>query len=131
MFCRNFGPHENVFVQTVGVAVATMPLAGGFVGILPALSMLSPPHGPADIAHNPWNQLIWSLALCYFGIFVAVPLTSSTLPYPTRPDPTLPYVGTVATAPHPRREAAVPLGDGDGEADRAPTRHAPTRRHLR
>ena len=59
--------------------------------------MLSPPHGPADIAHNPWNQLIWSLALCYFGIFVAVPLP--TLPYPTRPYPTLPS----ASLPYPTR----------------------------
>merc|ERR1711965_485968 len=32
-----FGPHENVVVQSIAVATATMPLAGGFVGIVPAL----------------------------------------------------------------------------------------------
>ncbi|KAJ2166347.1 OPT super, partial [Coemansia sp. RSA 551] len=35
-----FGPAENVILQTTAVATATMPLAGGFVGILPALKML-------------------------------------------------------------------------------------------
>ena len=34
---RPFNPLENVAVQTIGVATATMPLAGGFIGIIPAL----------------------------------------------------------------------------------------------
>ena len=38
-----FGPLENVVLQTVSVATATMPLAGGFIGIIPALGMLDPP----------------------------------------------------------------------------------------
>ena len=69
-----FGPHENVVVQTVGVATATMPLAGGFVGIIPALKLLVPPDGPGGIATSAWKQLLWGAALCYFGIFFAVPL---------------------------------------------------------
>ena len=40
---RPFGPLENVVVQTVSVATATLPLAGGFIGIIPALGMLDPP----------------------------------------------------------------------------------------
>ena len=33
-------PRENVILQTTAVSTATLPLAGGFVGILPALGML-------------------------------------------------------------------------------------------
>eukprot|EP00965_Chrysotila_dentata_P153753 5082984-Pleurochrysis_carterae.AAC.1 len=39
---RPFTVHENVVVQTVAVATATLPLAGGFVGIIPALKMIEP-----------------------------------------------------------------------------------------
>lgn len=38
--CRGFSAAENVIVQTTAVATATMPLAAGFVGILPALSLV-------------------------------------------------------------------------------------------
>ena len=68
----------QVVVQTVGVAVATMPLAGGFVGIIPALKILQPPDGPANIATDPWVQLVWCLSLTYFGIFFAVPFVAAT-----------------------------------------------------
>ncbi len=84
IFCRalwprGFGPHENVVVQTIGVAAATMPLAGGFVGIIPALQLLDPPHGPGGIGSSVWRQLAWAAALCYFGIFFAVPLRRQTI----------------------------------------------------
>jgi len=78
-----FSPHENVALQTVSVATATMPLAGGFVGIVPALGLLSP-----AVVLSPWQQLIWCAALTYFGIFFAVPLRRQTilveqLPFPS------------------------------------------------
>eukprot|EP00966_Prymnesium_polylepis_P229275 5305551-Prymnesium_polylepis.1 len=69
-----FGALENVVVQTVGVATATMPLAAGFVGIIPALGMLDPP-----VILPVWQQLLWSAALTYFGIFFAVPLRRQTI----------------------------------------------------
>ncbi len=34
---RDFTVAENVIVQTTAVATATMPLAAGFVGVVPAL----------------------------------------------------------------------------------------------
>ena len=71
---RRFGPLENVVLQTVGVATATLPLAGGFVGILPALSMLDPP-----VVLSVPQQLAWAAALTYFGIFFAVPLRRQTI----------------------------------------------------
>ena len=79
----HFNPLENVVVQTVGVATATMPLAGGFVGIIPALQLLDPP-----IRLTVGEQLAWCAALTYFGIFFAVPLRRQTilvekLPFPS------------------------------------------------
>ena len=71
---RPFGPLENVVVQTIGVATATLPLAGGFIGIIPALGMLDPP-----VVLSMGEQLAWGAALTYFGIFFAVPLRRQTI----------------------------------------------------
>jgi uncharacterized oligopeptide transporter (OPT) family protein len=71
---RPFGALENVVVQTVAVATATLPLAGGFIGIIPALGMLDPP-----VVLSLKQQLIWAAALTYFGIFFAVPLRRQTI----------------------------------------------------
>ena len=80
---QRFTAVENVVVQTVGVATATMPLAGGFVGIIPALQLLDPP-----IVLSTGEMLLWCGALAYFGIFFAVPLRRQTvlaekLPFPS------------------------------------------------
>ena len=69
-----FGPLENVVVQTIGVATATLPLAGGFIGIIPALGMLDPP-----VVLSTGEMLLWAAALTYFGIFFAVPLRRQTI----------------------------------------------------
>ena len=69
-----FGPLENVVLQTVGVATATLPLAGGFIGIIPALRLLDP---PVELSFA--EQLGWAAALTYFGIFFAVPLRRQTI----------------------------------------------------
>ena len=69
-----FSPVENVLVQTVAVAVGTMPLAAGLVGIIPALEKLVLPleGGPLNLS---WGMLvIWSLGVAFFGVFFAVPL---------------------------------------------------------
>ena len=73
-----FGPRENVLIQTIGVATATMPLAGGFVGIVPALAMLTAAEG-GPITLSPLQLLVWCAALTYFGIFFAVPLRRQTI----------------------------------------------------
>ena len=71
---RPFGPLENVVVQTVSVATATLPLAGGFIGIIPALGMLDPP-----VVLSTGQMLAWAAALTYFGICFAVPLRRQTI----------------------------------------------------
>jgi OPT family oligopeptide transporter len=75
---REFGPLENVVLQTVAVATATMPLAGGFVGIIPALAMLTPEQG-GPITFTFGQLCWWSAAIAFFGVFAAVPLRRQTI----------------------------------------------------
>ncbi|KAI9257239.1 OPT oligopeptide transporter protein-domain-containing protein [Phascolomyces articulosus] len=75
-----FGPVENVVLQTTAVATATMPLAAGFVGIIPALGLLTTedhPDGP--IVLSGWQLVLWSLGVAFFGVFFAVPLRKQTI----------------------------------------------------
>eukprot|EP01119_Soliformovum_irregulare_P015796 TRINITY_DN4505_c0_g2_i1.p1 TRINITY_DN4505_c0_g2~~TRINITY_DN4505_c0_g2_i1.p1 ORF type:complete len:370 (-),score=83.97 TRINITY_DN4505_c0_g2_i1:989-2098(-) len=74
---QGFGPLENVVLQSTAVAAATMPLAGGFVGIIPALGMLRPDemlNNSIEVIYNWWGLLLWGFALAFFGVFFAVPL---------------------------------------------------------
>ncbi|KAJ2500960.1 OPT super [Coemansia sp. RSA 1972] len=70
-----FGPAENVILQTTAVATATMPLAGGFVGILPALKMLEKNETGGMRTVLSFGELCaWGVALAFFGVFFGVPL---------------------------------------------------------
>jgi uncharacterized oligopeptide transporter (OPT) family protein len=69
-----FTPVENVLVQTVAGAVGTMPLACGFVGVMPALQYLLSPSENGPVALGIGKLMIWSLGLCFFGVVFAVPL---------------------------------------------------------
>ncbi|KAI9491800.1 OPT oligopeptide transporter protein-domain-containing protein [Zychaea mexicana] len=75
-----FGPIENVVLQTTAVATATMPLAAGFVGIIPALGLLtSNDHPDGPIVLSSWQLVLWSLGVAFFGVFFAVPLRKQTI----------------------------------------------------
>lgn len=58
-----------------------MPLAAGFVGVIPAMAMLTadenPPDGPYTF--TPLQLILWSLSLACFGVFVAVPLRAQVI----------------------------------------------------
>eukprot|EP00054_Salpingoeca_dolichothecata_P026758 m.192978 g.192978 ORF g.192978 m.192978 type:complete len:712 (+) comp25759_c0_seq4:54-2189(+) len=74
--CRQqpFGVAENVIIQTTAVAAATMPLAGGFVSIIPALGMLDDP------VHLTFLQLMFfTLGLAFFGVFFAAPIRGQVI----------------------------------------------------
>eukprot|EP00126_Sphaerothecum_destruens_P009670 Sdes_comp20558_c0_seq1m15362 len=73
---QGFSAHENVVLQTVAVATATMPLAGGFVGIMIALEQIP----EAQHLHlNTWSFILWSFSIAFFGLFFAVPLRRQTI----------------------------------------------------
>ncbi|GME95001.1 unnamed protein product [[Candida] boidinii] len=83
---------ENVFVQSVAVAVGTGPLAYGFVGIIPAIEkfMTVEESGlPNGVDLSPiWKLIVWSTGLAFFGVFFAIPLRKQVvvkekLPFPS------------------------------------------------
>ncbi|PVV04092.1 hypothetical protein BB560_001411 [Smittium megazygosporum] len=77
----SFSIYENVLMQTTSVAAATMPLAGGFVGILPAFTLLEPEElGGYTLPELNIPQLcIWGFGLSLFGVFFAVLLRNRLL----------------------------------------------------
>lgn len=83
---------ENVYVQSVSVAVATGPLAYGFVGIIPAIEklMTDEESGYANgLDMKPlWKLVMWSAGVAFFGVFFAIPLRKQfvikeKLPFPS------------------------------------------------
>lgn len=80
LITHNLSVAENVIVQTTAVATATMPLAAGLVGIIPALGLLSPDDNPGGpLKFTPWQLMGWCSSLAFFGVFVAVPLRYQTV----------------------------------------------------
>ncbi|TFY71162.1 hypothetical protein EVG20_g1855 [Dentipellis fragilis] len=68
-------PQENVVVQTTAVATGTMPLAAGFVGIIPALGLLDEEKdGSAPLSLSWFAAIGWSCAVAYFGVFMSPPI---------------------------------------------------------
>lgn len=86
---KPFTVAENVLAQTVAVAAATLPLAAGFVGIVPALRILETkgeiPAGQTLPLQTGGSQIVWCLAVCFLGVFLAVPLRGyvKTLVFPS------------------------------------------------
>ena len=74
-----FTPVENVLVQTVAGAVGTMPLGVGCVGVLPALNFLLKPSDNGPINLGLGKLIIWSVGICFLGVFVAVPLRKEVI----------------------------------------------------
>jgi OPT family oligopeptide transporter len=68
-------PQENVVVQTTAVATGTMPLAAGFVGIIPALGLLDEQKDGSHPVSLSWISAVgWSCAIAYFGVFMSPPI---------------------------------------------------------
>ncbi|KAG9120314.1 hypothetical protein FRC07_004233, partial [Ceratobasidium sp. 392] len=75
MFPTPITPQENVVLQTTAVATGTMPLAAGFVGIIPALGLLDYEHDKAHpIRVGLTDGILWGCAVALFGVFLAPPL---------------------------------------------------------
>lgn len=82
-------PQEIIVVQTTSVATGTMPLAAGFVGILPALGLLSEEKDGTPPIHLSWIAAVgWSCSIAYFGVFLSPPIRKQVvieeqLPFPS------------------------------------------------
>ncbi|KAF9175964.1 hypothetical protein BGX21_005306 [Mortierella sp. AD011] len=105
-----FGPAENIVLQSVAVATGTMPLAAGFVGIIPALQLMTSDDNPATetspggpVFLSAGQMILWSLAVAFFGVFIAVPLRKQVvikekLPFPSG-TATAQMIGVLHNAP--------------------------------
>jgi len=61
-------PQEIIVVQTTAVATGTMPLAAGFVGILPALTLLEESRDGSPPIYLSWAAAVaWSCSVAFFG----------------------------------------------------------------
>ncbi|KAI0249806.1 oligopeptide transporter [Lactifluus subvellereus] len=68
-------PQETVVVQSTAVATGTMPLTAGFVGIIPALSLLDEQKDGSRALTLTWTSAVgWSCAIAYFGVFMSPPI---------------------------------------------------------
>lgn len=76
-----FTPQENVVLQTTAVAMGSMPLTVGLIGIVPALLQIRPgrDNGAMPIRLEGSDLLLWSAALSLFGVFFAVPLRKKVI----------------------------------------------------
>ncbi|RPA79468.1 OPT superfamily oligopeptide transporter [Ascobolus immersus RN42] len=74
-----FTPVENVLVQTVAVAVGSMPLTASLVGVIPAVEHLLKKHEGGPIELSLIHIIIWSLGVAFFGVFFAVPLRKQVI----------------------------------------------------
>lgn len=90
-YSEDFTDVENVYVQSVAVAVGTGPLCYGLIGIVPAIEkfLTAEESGLGDkFSFSLFDLMVWSLGLGLFGVFFAVPLRKQViikekLPFPS------------------------------------------------
>ncbi|CAE6447144.1 unnamed protein product [Rhizoctonia solani] len=74
-YSRPMTRQELVVLQTTAVATGTMPLAAGFVGVIPALGLLDYKRDNAHpIKVGLVDGILWGCAVALFGVFLAPPL---------------------------------------------------------
>ncbi|KIK63019.1 hypothetical protein GYMLUDRAFT_41321 [Collybiopsis luxurians FD-317 M1] len=73
-------PQEIILVQATATATGTMPLAAGFVGILPALGLIDEERDGTPPIHLSWMAGIgWSCAVAFFGVFLSPPIRKQVI----------------------------------------------------
>ncbi|KAG9315204.1 OPT oligopeptide transporter protein-domain-containing protein [Chiua virens] len=73
-------PQEIIVVQTTAVATGTMPLAAGFVGILPALGLLDEEQDGSPPISLSWIAAVgWSCSIAFFGVFLSPPIRKQVI----------------------------------------------------
>ncbi|KAL6307468.1 oligopeptide transporter [Sparassis latifolia] len=79
-FSKPMSAQENVVLQTIAVATGTMPLAAGFVGILPALGLLDEERDGVPPLRLSWIGTVgWSCAVAFFGVFLSPPIRKQVI----------------------------------------------------
>lgn len=79
---QSFSDVENVYIQSVAVAVGTGPLAYGLVGIVPAIEkfLRADETGTGHkIVFSLTHLVVWLMGLGLFGVFFAIPLRKQVI----------------------------------------------------
>lgn len=79
---NDFSDVENVYVQSIAVAVGTGPLAYGLVGIIPAMEKFLTVEESGlhrKLEFTLVDLLLWCLGLAFFGVFFAIPLRKQVI----------------------------------------------------
>ncbi|KAF3933285.1 hypothetical protein ABW20_dc0110291 [Dactylellina cionopaga] len=106
-----FHEKENVFVQTVSVAVGCMSLSAGLVGVIPAIEKLLTDAEQGPIRLSTTSLIIWSLGLAFFGVIFSVPLRKQLIIREKLRFPSGTATATMITVLH-KGQGAEPLVDG-------------------
>lgn len=82
----------------------------GLVGIVPALGMLTTQQNPrgGPIVFPWWQLMLWSLALAFLGVFIAVPLRTQTVIKVRRPQ----VSSALHCSPFQPEDSALPCAKG-------------------
>ncbi|EPS35480.1 hypothetical protein H072_11156 [Dactylellina haptotyla CBS 200.50] len=67
-----FQEKENVFTQTVAVAVGCMSLSAGLIGVIPAIEKLLTTAESGPVVLSTFSLIVWSLGLAFFGVIFSV-----------------------------------------------------------
>lgn len=119
-------PQENVYIQSVAIAVGTGPLSFGLVGAIPAVQyLLTEDEGRTTFTVT--QLVLWSLAIGYMGIFTAVLLRETIMRNPVLKFPSgsaaAALIGTLHDKPLPQiaQSENVELHETEDEARGEPT----------
>lgn len=106
---------ENVYIQSVSVAVGTGPLAYGLVGIIPAIEkfLTEDESGTGSrISLSMLQLIIWSFGLAFFGVFFAVTLRKQVIIKEKLPFPSGSATATLISVLH-----GTELSPGEAESE--------------
>ena len=99
-----------------------MPLAAGFVGILPALGLLEEGKDGSPPIRLSWIAAVgWSCSIAFFGVFLSPPLRKQVV------CSSKPYCALDTLPIDHRRTAEIPFGNRNSTIDIRPIPTTPTR----
>lgn len=64
-------PHKNSLLLSVSTSVGCMPVAAGFINVIPALEFLLSSEEKGPLLLSAKSLIVWSIGLCFFGLLFA------------------------------------------------------------
>ncbi|KAK4674859.1 OPT superfamily [Podospora pseudopauciseta] len=67
----SLNPSENSLLLSVSTSVGCMPVAAGFINVIPALEFLLSSEEKGPLLLSAKSLIVWSIGLCFFGLLFA------------------------------------------------------------